>query len=152
MRPKVLQLALLHLRQKRYVRRRQICGILTSHRNQSARIGQLRSARIIYELTTKTLIFSFCVNTSPDFPEFWSHPTLQDAYLHETADSCCEMWFFSWGKSCVLEDVCSETAVEELASSSTTSTSSSVTNQATDDKPCGYMWHPSSGFKSCTNR
>lgn len=40
---------------------------------------------------------SKCSN-SRDYPELWDHASLRKVYLHNTADACCEMFFFSWGK------------------------------------------------------
>jgi hypothetical protein len=90
-------------------------------------------------------MFMFLGKSSFGYSESWDAPPLRRAYLHETAENCCEYFFEAWNKKCVIEDVC------DLKPFGDTVTISGETS--TTDPVCELnTWHPSSGFTSCTNR
>ena len=140
--------------------------------NPSAPIGECTMFAFFKDRFKSSITHSMYLISSLDFPEMWNHSTLSSAYLHETADDCCQMFFFSWGKSCNLENVCAFTVVEETTTTSTTTGHTFATNEYTttstnpalneavisaihhsNESPCDlHLWHPSSGIDSCTNR
>ena len=69
---------------------------------------------------------------------------MRDEYMFETAEDCCEKYFFIQGEDCLAKDICLDTVIT-LKPPGSLPTSKSF--------DCDLnIWHPSSGFQQCTNR
>lgn len=78
---------------------------------------------------------------SIDYPNRWNSLPLKEAFLHDTADECCEVFFGSWGNDCIKVDVCEASLSDESPSSTEA------------DTPCeSALWHPSADYSKCVNR
>jgi hypothetical protein len=91
---------------------------------------------------------------------------MRDEYMFETAEGCCEKYFFVHGKDCLVKDSCLDTVttMKPPGSVSNIPTLSPIIVSADTMKPTDILpnsesidcdlniWHPSSGFQQCTNR
>lgn len=92
-----------------------------------------------------------CTN-SVEYPQNWNSPSLSSSYLLKTAESCCQMFFFSWGKSCVINDICTETAEDPYAQSSKPTTSPTQPHLPALCDEASKFWHPTLDKSKCSNR
>ena len=92
---------------------------------------------------------SKCTN-SPTWPSRWDEPSLASAYLHETAQSCCQIFFFSWGKGCEIEDVCAQDGNPYAKSSPTSSPTKAGLTPLCEQ--ASERWHPTTDKSKCSNR
>eukprot|EP00804_Cyclotella_cryptica_P030974 CCRYP_013565-RA/>CCRYP_013565-RA protein AED:0.06 eAED:0.06 QI:240/1/1/1/0.7/0.54/11/1844/717 len=99
--------------------------------------------------------YSKCTN-SFGYSESWNSPPLRSAYLHKTAESCCELFFEAWNKKCVIEDICDMGSFGGTSGETKTTSTHAITTNSVSTTSVGVCklktWHPSSGLTSCTNR
>ena len=89
-------------------------------------------------------------NEQSGYPEDWDG-ALSTAYLHDKAESCCQMFFFGWGKSCKIDDICVQEANPYAPKSPTISPTTPPPKALC--KEASNMWHPDKSSKSkCSNR
>jgi hypothetical protein len=83
---------------------------------------------------------------------------MKDTYLHESLDDCCTSFFDAWDKECVVVDICTSSApsakptFKPATSAAQSTTTTSATAQVTEEESCARPFHPTTDFKSCTNR
>jgi hypothetical protein len=49
--------------------------------------------------------------SSLDHPESWNLPSMKGQYMFGTKEACCEVFFLSQGKACLVQDSCSGTTM-----------------------------------------
>ena len=77
---------------------------------------------------------------------------MRDEYMFETAEDCCEKYFFIQGEDCLVKDICLDTVI-------TLKPPGSVSNNPTYSPVIGHaeisceskLWHPLTDYTSCTN-
>ncbi|KAL3788581.1 hypothetical protein HJC23_005240 [Cyclotella cryptica] len=108
-----------------------------------------------------SLDFTRCTNSN-EYPESWSLPSMQEKYLFDSRERCCELFFFAQDKNCLVEDIClgtfssthplTKTPTSRPTDDATKSGSSTTDPLSTIDGACdSNTWHPSSDFTGCTN-
>ncbi|KAL7481441.1 hypothetical protein ACHAW6_007120 [Cyclotella cf. meneghiniana] len=108
--------------------------------------------------------YSKCSN-SIGYPMSWDSLPLSIAFLHETADGCCDVFFRAWGNECIIEDAC-QLESEETPSIQPASipvkkwtetevpTNRFLTPPLDPDTSLSCdsaLWHPSDDYSKCTN-
>jgi len=71
---------------------------------------------------------------------------MRDKYLYDSKEGCCEFFFHSQGKDCLVKEFCSGTTSTIPASTATPSTSP-TRKESCESRP----WHPLTNFEECSN-
>ena len=71
---------------------------------------------------------------------------MRDQYLYDSKEGCCEFFFHSQGKDCLVKEFCSGTTSTIPASTATPSTSP-TRKESCKSRP----WHPLTNFEECSN-
>ncbi|KAL3788580.1 hypothetical protein HJC23_005239 [Cyclotella cryptica] len=99
--------------------------------------------------------YSKCSN-SIGYPKSWDSLPLSTAFLHETADGCCDVFFRAWGNECIIEDMCQlespEKPVQPLNVPPTNGSMISILDPTISLSCDSALWHPSNDYSQCTNR